>query len=276
MTSELVPSISIANLLNQRAAVEALLVKGIDALRQAEAIAKGGQMGFPELSATFSGHEKTELSREYSSKNPDEILKKLMGAVDAGAWGNLMTQSGLMTFMDAKARSDWHRKIHAREVPTLTFENIEATFATLHGSRDELFERGVLEVFRQLNWNYKTNQPYRFGKKLILTRLFSCYGTGKARYLSTCSTSTNALDDLERVFNIFDELPEPDVRNGWYQRIAKHQRNTPMVASSEYFSLKWFMNGNGHIDFKRPDLVEKLNLILAKHYPGALAHDVHV
>ena len=28
--------------------------------------------------------------------------------------------------------------------------------------------------------------------------------------------------------------------------------------------------GSGHVLFKRPDLVEKVNDIIARHYPGAL------
>ena len=34
--------------------------------------------------------------------------------------------------------------------------------------------------------------------------------------------------------------------------------------------IRTFKNGNGHVTFTRPDLVERMNLIIAKHYPGAL------
>jgi len=34
--------------------------------------------------------------------------------------------------------------------------------------------------------------------------------------------------------------------------------------------IRTFKNGNGHATFTRPDLVERMNLIIAKHYPGAL------
>ncbi|ONZ24329.1 hypothetical protein A8F44_22135, partial [Burkholderia cenocepacia] len=37
--------------------------------------------------------------------------------------------------------------------------------------------------------------------------------------------------------------------------------------------LRWFKNGNGHLTFKRADLVDRMNLILAKHYPNALASE---
>ena len=42
------------------------------------------------------------------------------------------------------------------------------------------------------------------------------------------------------------------------------------TAETEYLSIKCFKNTNAHITFKRLDLVEKMNKIIAKHYPGAL------
>ncbi|WP_141122095.1 DUF4942 domain-containing protein, partial [Salmonella enterica] len=34
--------------------------------------------------------------------------------------------------------------------------------------------------------------------------------------------------------------------------------------------VRGFLKGTVHITFKYPDLVEKLNDIIARHYPGAL------
>lgn len=50
---------------------------------------------------------------------------------------------------------------------------------------------------------------------------------------------------------------------------ARQQRQTE--AENAYLHLRWFKNGNGHLSFKRPDLIDKMNLILAKHFPNALA-----
>ncbi|EFS9191885.1 DUF4942 domain-containing protein [Salmonella enterica] len=36
------------------------------------------------------------------------------------------------------------------------------------------------------------------------------------------------------------------------------------------FTIRYLQKGSGHITFKRLDLVEKMNDIVAKHYPGAL------
>ena len=49
-----------------------------------------------------------------------------------------------------------------------------------------------------------------------------------------------------------------------------HERRRPET-EDDYLEVRTFKNGNGHVTFKRPDLVEKMNLILARHYPNALA-----
>jgi hypothetical protein len=36
------------------------------------------------------------------------------------------------------------------------------------------------------------------------------------------------------------------------------------------FAIKYFLKETAHITFSRPELVEKLNDIIALHYPGAL------
>ena len=45
----------------------------------------------------------------------------------------------------------------------------------------------------------------------------------------------------------------------------------PKIAENDYFSIRLFKNQNGHVTFTRPDLVTRLNLIIAKHFPHALA-----
>ena len=128
-----------------------------------------------------------------------------------------------------------------------------------------MFERGVLQCFQRLSWDYKSNQPFRFGKRIIVKYLLS---SG-----STNFRVTNELDDLIRVFCILDGKPEPDHRNGAYSFISDAQRMRHTEAENDYFHLRWFKNGNGHLTFKRPDLVEKMNQIFAKHYPNALASE---
>jgi hypothetical protein len=74
---------------------------------------------------------------------------------------------------------------------------------------------GVIILFRRLSWDYKTNQPFQFGKRIILNCLLSVYGNDTAHAFLN-HTTTDQLDDLLRVFHVLDGKPEPDHRHGMY------------------------------------------------------------
>ncbi|HGC5539657.1 TPA: DUF4942 domain-containing protein, partial [Klebsiella pneumoniae] len=42
------------------------------------------------------------------------------------------------------------------------------------------------------------------------------------------------------------------------------------VFECDYFSVRYYKKGSAHITFKRPELVEKINNLVASHYPGML------
>ncbi len=42
------------------------------------------------------------------------------------------------------------------------------------------------------------------------------------------------------------------------------------IYEDDYFSIRYFQKGTGHITFKRPELIDKMNDIVAKHFPAAL------
>ncbi|MGQ4593892.1 DUF4942 domain-containing protein, partial [Raoultella ornithinolytica] len=44
-----------------------------------------------------------------------------------------------------------------------------------------------------------------------------------------------------------------------------------VVYEDELFRINYFQKGSAHIAFKRPELIERLNDIIARHYPGMLA-----
>lgn len=42
------------------------------------------------------------------------------------------------------------------------------------------------------------------------------------------------------------------------------------VYNDTYFTIRYFQKGIAHLTFKRPELVEKMNDIIAEHYPYQL------
>ena len=192
--------------------------------------------------------------------NPAPQLAELYAKdLDAGGWDYLLRASGLRSFVDSTAREPWGKTIHEKKAPPFTLDNIAATFQTLHAARADMVERGVIEVFRGLSWHYKINQPVSFGKRLIVSYVRSYH----------CQ-STDRLDDLMRALCLFDDQPEPDHRTGIGAQVRAAERDGKSTCETAYFSMRWYKNGNGHFTFKCPDLIDRLNSIIAKHYPGAL------
>lgn len=252
--NEIVKSISVANMVNQRDAVVSRLVEALRLIDEAKELAEAAHVGCPRLML--------DGPRGRVAFGSGDVAQ-LLGTVDGPAWRHLLSESGLRSLMDAKSRAQWDELTHKGEVPPLTFENVAATFEQLHGARADMFERGVLEVFRRLSWDYKTNQPCKFGKKVILRYFLDGFGFVNHQ-------SANEVDDLARVFHVLDGRPEPDHRRGTFHRVSEAKHQSLDFDETEFFTLKWFKKGTAHLTFKRADLVEQMNRILAKHHPNAL------
>lgn len=263
-SQQLVPSISITNLLSVRDGILARMRNCYTQYQEASRMCEDN--GFEDLGWIFDEHCSRGNVLEH-----DDFITKMSRRLDAKGWDHLMRESGLWSLMDAKARKDWYEKIQQKEVPELTHANIEATFQQLFTSRGDIFDRGVINVFKSLSWDYKTNSPFRFGKRIIVTWLTNPVTRredGPVGYPNT--RQTDQIDDLLRVFHVLDGKPEPDHRQGAYQLISHARCNRETVADCDYLTIRMHKNGNGHVMFKRLDMVECMNRIIAKHYPGVL------
>jgi hypothetical protein len=199
----------------------------------------------------------------------DEILTRITKRNDRHIWQDLINKSGMLTLMDEQARTEWNNNLESGKYPEVTQDNIIASFEQLNAEKNEVFERGVINVFRSLSWNYKTNQPHMFGRKVILGGVVTYDRWG----FSTGYHHRAKLDDLERILALLDGKTVPDHRIGVSYQFQEHVNNFRKEAQdfdSEYFTLRYFKKGSGHLTFKRPDLTEKLNDILSRYYPGAL------
>jgi len=278
-TTDLVPSVSIANMVNQRAAMMQRLQQACGLIQEAAEIAEAAHLGMPQISVSreYSRHAyacniaaarvKTDSSGrtwDRDASPAEDLAETLRLGIDCAAWQYLMSESGLRSLMDHSARKKWDESVRAGEVPEFTEPNVRSTFGMLHDSRGEMFERGVIACFKALSWQYKTNLPQKFGKRIVLT-----YLTGWHSY-----EKHNQLDDLMRVMCVLDGKPEPDHRAGVsaMMRSAGLDGYGPKAGQceNEYLAIRTFKNTNGHITFKRLDLVDQMNRIIAKHYPGAL------
>ena len=227
------------------------------------------------LTASIGGGRANEWAvRQYRydcwlMEKPESAMKAITRNLDRSLWRDLMQRSGMLALMDAQARDQWYSSLEKDDIPAICEENILSTFKQLHQSKGEVFERGVINVFKGLSWDYKSNHPCKFGKKIIVNGLVKHDRWG---FGLNWGWQRDRLADLERMLMILDGKPVPDNRADVTRRLDDHihaNRHSNRY-EDEMFVITYFQKGTAHIVFRRPDLTEKLNDIIARHYPGML------
>ncbi|ELO7122643.1 DUF4942 domain-containing protein [Escherichia coli] len=202
-------------------------------------------------------------------EKPEAAMKAITRNLDRSIWRDLMKKSGMLSLMDAQAREQWYNSLEKDDIPAVSEANILSTFEQLHQSKGEVFERGVINVFKGLSWDFKSNNPCKFGKKIIATGLVKHDRWG---FGLNWGWQRDRLADLERMLVLLDGKPVPDNRADVTRRLSDHihENRHSNRYEDEMFVIKYFQKGTAHIVFKRPELIDKLNNIIARHYPGAL------
>lgn len=109
---ELIPSVSIANLLQQREAVIILFQEALEKLEQAHAMATAARLGFPDLSMA-RGWRGNGLHMTGEFANRTTLLETFQACVDAGGWTTLLNDSGLRSMPRPNERK-WMSKSERR------------------------------------------------------------------------------------------------------------------------------------------------------------------
>ncbi|MGO0167759.1 DUF4942 domain-containing protein [Citrobacter freundii] len=264
--SELILSTNIERTVSGR---DAALVQIEQLIQQLDAVSRltsevGG--GTAQDWAMKSGHRYDSWLTEPSEKAMPAITRN----IDRSIWRDLMLKSGMMALMDAQARDQLHKTLEEGDLPAISEANILSTFKQLHLNKRDVFERGIINVFKGLSWDYKTNSPCSFGKKIIINNLVTHNRWG---FSLNWGWRRDQLADLERMLFLLDGKPIPDNRGDITTRLMDHIRDNPSkdVYEDNLFSIRYFQKGTGHITFKRCDLTKKMNDIVATHYPEMLA-----
>lgn len=200
----------------------------------------------------------------------DKAMPVITRNIDRSIWRDLMLKSGMLSLMDAEARSQWAKNLEEGNLPEISEANILSTFKQLHHNKQEVFECGIINVFKGLSWDYKTNNPCYFGKRIIVNSLMK---HDKWGYSLNWGWRRDQLADLERMLFLLDGKPIPDNRSDITTRLMVHIRDNTAedVYEDEFFRVRYFQKGTAHLTFKRLELVKRMNYIIAKHYPRMLA-----
>ena len=243
----------------------AALKAAYDQSEAAADIAKAAHGGWH--SPRIDHNEQDRNSHLFAGRfDPDSSLAAFRAELDSAIWTRMIEATGMSRIMDAKERALMDEAMRG-DVPAATVDNITATIQRLMGDADLIFLRGLARAFSSLDRRFRSHDGFKIGSRMIFTRVFSEFGSfnyGEIRH---------TLNDVERAFALLDK--KPDNAGELVFHLSRHRsgRFDPHQSEIEttYFRAKCYMNGNCHLWFSRPDLVEAVNKELARFYGAALA-----
>ena len=226
------------------------------------------------LKAAQSAHKMACISRSYindqdiiktfantSYQTAEAVAKIVREAVDGDMWRGFINNTPLGSLMDVQEKKKFEDSL--ANPPECTPETVFATMAQLAGNADVIFRRGLANAFQRLSRDYKSHDGFKIGDRVILTAMITSAGS----FQNLSHYRTGELADVDRCFHVLDGKPAPEYQQGICAAIrtelAKREGNE---AATEYFTVRWFQNGNAHLRFKRQDLVEKANKLIAAHF----------
>lgn len=203
-------------------------------------------------------------SYSYRDNSAEDVLNR----VHLSAWAAVFDKVGLRKTLSIAKRDALDQQLMGRgePLPPLNLANLHATCEQMYERTGEHIAQAVGEVFDWLRprtgtrrADYVTNEASRYvvGRKIILTGMVAP-GWGK-RPFQASHWSSKWLTALDNVFHMLDGKGVVKSHYGpLVDAIAATETGT---GSTDYFAFKAFKNSNLHLEFLRPELLEKFNAL---------------
>lgn len=239
-----------------------------EALRAYAMLAKAEQ----DIQAAFmcttiriaSDHRSTDWA------NPSAMIAEL----ERETWYALLQRLDIFRMLSTSRREKLearlrHNVFHRRDhedgpMPSITVANVMTFLEDLLSKLPNMLQEAVDEVFDFLRpWNsaLKTNSKFEIGNKVILEHAIeSCH------YLQKWTVRERASAQLTALSNVFTAMDgKGQITKTYYSELETAIRQAPYTSGAggqtEYFKFRIYKNGSLHIEFLRPDLVKKLNMM---------------
>ena len=223
---------------------------------------------------SYGNRSGQDAPMEAKRKEEERYRKQIQRTIDSAMWRRIVTMTKLETVMDSTAKDELRSQLQT-DPPEITEENIQATIENFMGQTRMIFMRGIATCFSNLDRRFRSHLGFRVGKRIILDNAFNEHGTwGYGRW---GQQKRDTLVDIDRTFHVLDGRKNYAVYMGIVGIVDEERHPGKMwnakqsEIESDYFKINIFKNGNAHIWFKRNDLVQKVNDLLAEYYGETLA-----
>lgn len=250
--SNLLPRHTIDSLVQTHDQAQQLVKEALDKLEQVRLLLTSVQGD--KLPILFSSHT------DFQYLSPDTV-KRAQADAEKGLRGQCWKHAlGLVGIREIMGRGDaekFDKQFESGTLPDFTAQNVLATLRGLSSESAELATTAIREAFDYLRprWgDYKTNQKYKVGRRVILSGVSVSRG-----YVNHYREPD--IRSIDKAFHVLDGKRPPVYPAGLVTAIRAASLAGEATAATEYFQCKWFKNGNMHVEFLRLDLLAELNRI---------------
>jgi hypothetical protein len=202
--------------------------------------------------------------RFYRSDVNVEQPKESIDKIRIKIWQTIINKSEIRRFLSIKEAEALDAKLEKGLFPEVTIEEIYNVVRSAMSNIQNFAGDMVVEAFhflRPRNNGYKNNIKFQgeLGNKIILHWV-------DRRYLSDkYSVKYHYQKEVRAVDNVFHALDGKGFTASYYGDLYNAIEGCTGSGETEYFRFKCYMNGNLHLEFKRMDLVKKMNAIVTKN-----------
>lgn len=184
-------------------------------------------------------------------------------ALDADFWQRTLNLTDVYNAMPQKRRDEWNESIRELKTPEFTEDNVSATMEALMAARGQFLAERVDGIFRGLSGEHVTNSPMAFGKRMILSYVFSEWG-------GTNSSKCGLVNDLRCIIAKFMGRDEPYWNaSDAMLRACMERHGEWHVVDGGALRVRAYLKGTVHMEV-HPEMAWRLNAILANLYPRVI------
>ena len=213
------------------------------------------------IRAAFTGDSFDAIPRNHYGQ-PAEAVKTIKKEWQQRAWRTIFNRSGMAKILSIKRREELDKQLSgerdAAPLPEVTAENILALIQDGMAKSTDYASEAVFEVFdwlRPADERYKTNNRWKLNNKIVISWVVGS-GFG-SRPFKIKYDAVKRFCALDNVFSMLDGKGPIKGYNG--PLVDTIDASADGKGETEYFKFKCCKNGNLHLEFKRVDLVDKIN-----------------
>lgn len=215
-----------------------------------------------------------KYSENYSEKHVTDFLTEIKKGIDQDMWRSLITSTRLFSLMDTEEKKHFETDLKTNP-PEVTPDTVMATLDRLSADAGSIFRRGLVNAFTSLCRDYKSHDGFKIGDRLVIGYAVQFYKWGS--FSSSYNSTSDRLQDVDRVMHVLDGKPEPDYQNGLCAALRTALGDWKQTQSTEfstpYWQCRFFKNGNIHLWPTRQDLVDKANKHIAEYFGPTIGSD---